>query len=78
MNILLLFSLGVFITYLYWYYIYQKPKIKCNINSKGDRIYHIPTDRLYHAVKIDKSKGEMMVYTETEALTQGFRRSSVH
>jgi hypothetical protein len=37
----------------------------------------MPSDRLYNSVKIDYSKGEMYVLTETEALTEGFRRSKI-
>ena len=52
-------------------------KIKCNISADGDKVYHMPGDRLYNVTKIDKSKGEMYVRTETEALENGFRRSKV-
>ena len=33
-------------------------QIKGNINSKGDRIYHVPGSRSYGATRIDTSKGE--------------------
>jgi hypothetical protein len=52
-------------------------KIKCNISSNGDKIYHLPGDRLYNVTKIDKTKGEFYAYTETEAMEKGFTRSKV-
>jgi len=52
-------------------------KIKCNIQKDGDKVYHVPGDRLYNITKIDESKGEMYTRTETEALENGFRRSKV-
>ena len=33
-------------------------QIKGNINSKGDRIYHMPGSRSYGATRINESKGE--------------------
>ena len=54
-----------------------RPKIKGNISSNGDKIYHLPDDRLYCATKIDKDKGERYFWTETEAMENGFTRSKV-
>ncbi len=49
----------------------QDPKIKGNINNKGDKIYHLPGGNFY-----DKTIAEMMFCTEKEAQESGFRRSS--
>ncbi|WP_025028034.1 thermonuclease family protein [Caldalkalibacillus mannanilyticus] len=45
--------------------------IKGNINSKGEKIYHLPGGAYY-----DRTKEEMMFCTESEAEQAGFRRSS--
>lgn len=42
--------------------------IKGNINSKGEKIYHIPGDPWY-----DKTKAEVWFKTEAEAQAAGFR-----
>lgn len=47
-----------------------KPTIKGNINSKGEKIYHIPSGQYY---KI--TKAEAMFCTEEEAQSAGFRKS---
>ena len=47
--------------------------IKGNINSKGDRIYHVPGSRSYGATKINESKGERWFCSESEARTAGWR-----
>ena len=47
--------------------------IKGNINSKGDRIYHVPGSRSYGATKINKSKGERWFCSEADAITAGWR-----
>ncbi len=49
--------------------------IKGNINSKGERIYHIPGERYYDATQIDPSKGERWFCTEAEARAAGWRKS---
>ena len=48
-------------------------KIKGNINSKGDKIYHAPGTRSYGATKINESKGERWFCSEDEATTAGWR-----
>jgi len=48
-------------------------KIKGNINSKGDRIYHVPGSRYYAPTKIDTSRGERWFCSESEALSAGWR-----
>lgn len=45
--------------------------IKGNINSKGEKIYHMPDDRDYK-----KTKAERMFCTEQEAQSAGFRRAA--
>jgi endonuclease YncB( thermonuclease family) len=47
--------------------------IKGNINSKGDRIYHVPGSRSYGATKINESKGERWFCSEAEARDAGWR-----
>ncbi|WP_027091598.1 phospholipase D family protein [Cohnella thermotolerans] len=46
------------------------PKIKGNINSKGDKIYHVPGGAQY-----DKTKAEALFCTEAEAEAAGFRKA---
>ncbi|MGE7602199.1 thermonuclease family protein [Peribacillus sp. NPDC097675] len=48
----------------------SNPEIKGNINSKGDKIYHIPSGQYY---KITKE--EELFCTEQEAVNAGFRKS---
>ena len=52
-------------------------KIKGNINSKGEKIYHMPGQKYYDATKIDTSKGERYFCTEQEAVNAGWRKSKV-
>jgi micrococcal nuclease len=47
-----------------------EPKIKGNINSRGEKIYHLPGGRYY-----EQTKAEMMFCTEEEALAAGFRKA---
>lgn len=47
--------------------------IKGNINSKGDRIYHVPGSRHYGATKINESRGERWFCSESEARGAGWR-----
>lgn len=46
--------------------------IKGNINSRGEKIYHVPGGRFY-----DKTKPEAWFFTEEEAQQAGYRRSKV-
>jgi micrococcal nuclease len=48
----------------------DNPLIKGNINSKGERIYHMPGQQFY---KI--TDPEEMFFTEEEARDAGFRKS---
>jgi hypothetical protein len=50
------------------------PRIKCNISKTGEKIYHLPFDKQYDAVKI-KDPGEMYAWTVEEARKAGFRRA---
>ena len=50
-------------------------RIKGNIGSKGERIYHVPGGRYYDATQIDPSKGERWFCSEAEAQAAGWRRS---
>lgn len=58
---------------------YQEyPRIKCNIGRSYDgipqKIYHLPMDQQYDAVKIDVT-GEFYAWTVQEAIDAGFRRA---
>ncbi|HEV8601488.1 MAG TPA: hypothetical protein VGQ87_02710 [Patescibacteria group bacterium] len=46
-------------------------KIKGNINSKGEKIYHMPGGSFY-----DRTNPEQCFVTEAEAKAAGFRKSS--
>jgi len=50
-------------------------RIKGNISSKGERIYHVPGGRFYERTRIDTSKGERWFCSEDEAKAAGWRRS---
>jgi endonuclease YncB( thermonuclease family) len=47
--------------------------IKGNINSKGDRIYHVPGSSSYGATRINTDRGERWFCTEEEARAAGWR-----
>lgn len=48
----------------------EKPTIKGNINSRGEKIYHMPDGRYYK-----QTKAEQMFCTEEEAVDAGFRKA---
>jgi len=50
-------------------------RIKGNISSKGERIYHVPGGQYYERTRIDTAKGERWFCSEVEAQTAGWRRS---
>lgn len=50
-------------------------KIKGNINSSGEKIYHVPGGVYYDRTKIDESEGERWFDTEAEAEAAGWRKS---
>jgi endonuclease YncB( thermonuclease family) len=47
--------------------------IKGNINSRGERIYHVPESSSYEETKIDESKGERWFCTKDDAEREGWR-----
>lgn len=49
--------------------------IKGNINSKSEKIYHLPNCKSYSLTKIDESSGERMFCSEREAITAGWRKA---
>jgi Staphylococcal nuclease homologue len=49
--------------------------IKGNINSTGERIYHVPGQRYYDNTQINESKGERWFCTEQEAVGAGWRKA---
>ena len=50
-------------------------KIKGNVSSEGERIYHVPGGQHYGRTKIDLAKGERWFCTEAEANAAGWRGS---
>jgi endonuclease YncB( thermonuclease family) len=49
--------------------------LKGNINSKGERIYHVPGGRSYANTVIDPARGERWFCSEAEAQAAGWRRA---
>ena len=47
--------------------------IRGNINSEGDRIYHVPGSRYYAQTGIDVARGERWFCSEAEARAAGWR-----
>ena len=47
--------------------------IKGNINSRGDRVYHVPGTSSYGATRINEAKGERWFCSESEAKAAGWR-----
>lgn len=52
----------------------EYPMIKCNINNKNEKIYHLPFDQQYDNTVINK-QGEFLAFTVAEAEERGFRRA---
>jgi len=52
-------------------------RIKGNINSDGEKIYHMPGQRYYEDTVISPEKGERWFCTEDEAVKNGWRKSKV-
>jgi hypothetical protein len=50
------------------------PIIKCNIGTRGQRIYHLPFDQQYDKTQI-KNEGEFYASSIEEAESRGFRRA---
>jgi hypothetical protein len=42
-----------------------------NVNSSGERIYHVPGQRYYDKTQINEGKGERWFCTEQEAVGAG-------
>ncbi len=49
--------------------------IKGNINSKGQRIYHVPGGKWYDRTTVNTAKGQRWFCTEAEARAAGWRKS---
>jgi endonuclease YncB( thermonuclease family) len=49
--------------------------IKGNVNSRGERIYHVPGQRYYRDTQISVANGERWFCTEDEARAAGWRRA---
>ena len=52
--------------------VYEQCLIKGNINSKGEKIYHLPGSSSYDSTKIDTSQGERWFCTEYDAIRAGW------
>ncbi|WP_454015299.1 sunset domain-containing protein [Aquamicrobium terrae] len=50
-------------------------KIKGNISSKGERIYHLPGQENYDRTRISERKGERWFCSENEARAAGWRKA---
>ena len=53
----------------------QRCRIKGNISSKGEKIYHTPEGMDYLKTKVSEQKGEKWFCSETDALANGWRKS---
>jgi hypothetical protein len=51
--------------------------IKGNVNTRGERIYHVPGQKYYEETRIQASHGERWFCSEEEARAAGWRRSKV-
>ncbi|WP_245958407.1 hypothetical protein [Pelagibacterium sediminicola] len=51
--------------------------IKGNVNTRGERIYHVPGQRYYNDTVISYSHGERWFCSEAEARAAGWRKSKV-
>lgn len=49
--------------------------IKGNVNRRGERIYHVPSDRTYDRVQMDKGHDKRWFCTEAQAVTAGWRKA---
>jgi hypothetical protein len=55
----------------------QECNIKGNVNTKGERIYHVPGQRYYDDTVIQSSHGERWFCSEAEARAAGWRKAKV-
>lgn len=51
--------------------------IKGNVNTQGERIYHVPGQRYYDDTVISYSHGERWFCSEEEARAAGWRKAKV-
>ena len=49
--------------------------IKGNISRNGERIYHVPGDRTYDRVQMDKGRNKRWFCTEEQAVAAGWRKA---
>jgi hypothetical protein len=49
--------------------------IKGNVNRRGERIYHVPSDRTYDRVQMDKGHDKRWFCTEAQAVAAGWRKA---
>lgn len=54
------------------------PRIKCNISSNWEKIYHLPFDQQYDRTIIEKNKWESHKFTVQDAEDAWFRRAFRH
>lgn len=52
-------------------------RIKGNVNTQGERIYHVPGQKYYNDTVISASHGERWFCSEAEARAAGWRKSKV-
>ncbi|WP_442754253.1 phospholipase D-like domain-containing protein [Methylocystis sp. JAN1] len=50
--------------------------IKGNVSRNGERIYHVPGDRTYERVRMDKGRDKRWFCTEEQAVAAGWRKAS--
>ena len=51
--------------------------IKGNVNTRGERIYHVPGQEYYDETRIVAAHGERWFCSEEEARAAGWRKSKV-
>ncbi len=51
--------------------------IKGNINTRGEKIYHVPGQKYYDETRISASHGERWFCSEQEARAAGWRKAKV-
>ncbi len=52
-------------------------RIKGNISSSGEKIYHMQNQKYYDKTQIDEAKGERWFCTEEDARSAGWRKSKI-
>ena len=50
--------------------------IKGNVSRKGERIYHVPGDRTYDRVRMERGPDKRWFCTEEQAVAAGWRKAS--